>query len=111
MTQRLKILLLTFFLATTASAQVSRPANEPLPADNPEVLQFIHERWRQNELSSLDREFIRVIEDVIELLISKNLILFTDLPQAVQAKLNRRNEVRQLTNYQLLDGSDDVIKF
>ncbi len=86
-------------------------ANEPLPADNPEVLQFIHERWRQNELSSLDREFIRVIEDVIELLINKNLILFTDLPQAVQAKLNRRNEVRQLTNYQLLDGSDDVIKF
>ena len=33
MTQRLKILLLTFFLATTASAQVSRPTNEPLPAD------------------------------------------------------------------------------
>ena len=33
MTQRLKILLLTFFLVTTASAQVSRPANEPLPVD------------------------------------------------------------------------------
>jgi hypothetical protein len=25
-------------------------ASEALPADHPEVLQFIHERWRQNEL-------------------------------------------------------------
>ena len=36
-------------------------AKEGLEADNPEVLQFIHERWRQNELTSLDRDFVRVI--------------------------------------------------
>ncbi|MDP3538758.1 MAG: hypothetical protein Q8S26_08645 [Azonexus sp.] len=74
-------------------------AQEALPADNAEVLQFIHERWRQNELSELDRDFVRAIEDTIELLIAKELILFTDLPPRVQEKLMRRKEVRGQTHY------------
>jgi len=86
-------------------------ANEALPADNPEVLQFIHERWRQNELDALDRDFVRVIEDTIELLIAKDLILFTDLPPKVQEKLLRRKEVRQLRHYDghFGSGGDDII--
>jgi len=86
-------------------------AHEALPADNPEVLQFIHERWRQNELDALDRDFVRVIEDTIELLIAKDLILFTDLPPKVQEKLLRRKEVRQLRHYDTNFGSggDDII--
>ncbi|PKO86715.1 MAG: hypothetical protein CVU18_13565 [Betaproteobacteria bacterium HGW-Betaproteobacteria-12] len=74
-------------------------AQEALPADNPEVLQFIHERWRQNELSELDRDFVRAIEDTIELLIAKEVILFTDLPPKVQEKLLRRKEIRSQTHY------------
>ena len=74
-------------------------AKEGLEADNAEVLQFIHERWRQNELSSLDRDFVRVIEDTLELLMAKDLIMFTDLPAAVQEKMLRRREVRQQTHY------------
>jgi len=74
-------------------------AQEALPADNPEVLQFIHERWRQNELSELDRDFVRAIEDTIELLIAKEIILFTDLPSKVQEKLMRRKEIRGQTYY------------
>lgn len=86
-------------------------AQEALPADNPEVLQFIHERWRQNELTQLDRDFVRVIEDTIELLISKDLILFTDLPAKVQEKLLRRKEVREQTHYagNIGSGGDDII--
>ena len=86
-------------------------AGEALPADHPEVLQFIHERWRQNELHELDRDFVRVIEDTIELLIAKDLIMFTDLPPKVQEKLLRRKEVRELTDYSASMGSggDDVI--
>jgi hypothetical protein len=86
-------------------------AREALPADNPEVLQFIHERWRQNELHELDRDFVRVIEDTIELLIKKDLILFTDLPPKVQEKLLRRKEVRQQTFYggNFGSGGDDII--
>lgn len=86
-------------------------ATEELAADNPEVLQYIHDRWRQNELSELDRDFIRVIEDMIELLIAKRLILFTDLPPKVQEKLMRRKEVRQLNTFngQFGTGGDDII--
>ncbi len=74
-------------------------ATESLAADNPEVLQFIHERWRQHELTELDRDFVRAIEDTIELLIAKGLILFTDLPPRVQDKLLRRKEVRGQVHY------------
>ena len=86
-------------------------ANEALPADHPEVLQFIHERWRQNELHELDRDFVRVIEDTIELLIAKDLIMFTDLPPKVQEKLLRRKEVRQKRHYEgnFGTGGDDII--
>lgn len=86
-------------------------AKEAVAADNPEVLQFIHERWQQNELDVLDKDFIRVIEDTIELLITKGLILFTDLPPKVQDKLLRRKEVRQLKTFQgyLGSGGDDII--
>jgi hypothetical protein len=86
-------------------------AREAMSADNPEVLQFIHERWRQNELDVLDRDFVRVIEDTIELLIAKDLILFTDLPPKVQDKLMRRKEVRQLKQFEgnFGAGGDDII--
>jgi hypothetical protein len=87
-------------------------AQEALPADNPEVLQFIHERWRQNELDQLDREFVRVIEDMIELLMSKDLIMFTDLPPKVQEKLLRRKEIRekQYDDGAFRMGGDDIIR-
>ncbi len=86
-------------------------AKEALPADNTEVLQFIHNRWRENELQSLDRDFVRVIEDTVELLISKNLILFTELPPNVQQKLLRRRQVRQQMHYpgEFGENGDDLI--
>lgn len=86
-------------------------ATEEVAADNPEVLQFIHERWRESQLTELDRDFVRVIEDTIELLITKEVILFTDLPPKVQEKLLRRKEVRELTSYggPMGSGGDDLI--
>lgn len=72
---------------------------ECLPRDHPEVLQFLHDRWRQNELERLDLEFVRVIEDLIEILMARQVILFTDLPPKVQEKLSRRRQVREQTEY------------
>lgn len=89
-------------------------AQQALPADDPEALQFIHERWRQHELSELDRDFIRAIEDTIELLISKEIILFTDLPPRVQEKLLRRKDVRSQTGLYAgayCTNDNDVIQF
>ena len=46
------------------------------------------------ELLKTDLEFVRVLEDVIELLMVKNLIQFTELPDASQAKMLKRKKLR-----------------
>ena len=45
-------------------------------------------------LAKSDRDIARVAEDLVSLLISKNIILFTELPQAVQTKLLGREKLR-----------------
>lgn len=62
-------------------------------------------------VSTADAGLIRVLEDLIDLLIERGVIRFTDLPQAAQAKLTARRhwraDMRKLT---LLDEDDsDVI--
>lgn len=48
-----------------------------------------------SEFQTSDLSFIRVLDDLIDLLIDKNIILFTELPPAVQDKYTRRAEMRQ----------------
>ena len=93
-----------------ASAASESPFFEELPTvlSASRLPQVLHEA--PGAVTILDRDFIRAIEDVIELLMAKNLILFTDLPAKVQEKLLRRREVRQQTNYPgFLSGDDDII--
>ena len=54
-----------------------------------------------------DQSTVRVLEDVIDLLIQKNVILFTELPEAAQAKLMARRGLRKSLNPLTLMGSDD----
>ncbi|MFZ5766898.1 MAG: hypothetical protein ACOY4H_15070 [Thermodesulfobacteriota bacterium] len=62
-----------------------------------EVLAFLEgeksEVWIKL-LSLSDLSTIRIIEDLIELLISKNVIQFTELPEAAQRKILERRAVR-----------------
>ena len=72
-------------------------SSEFLAADHPEVATFVAEAEQlEPGLFSLraDLDMVRVIEDVIDVLIAKNLILLTDLPQAVQQKLLQRRSRR-----------------
>ena len=46
------------------------------------------------QMRSSDFDLIRVLEDLINLLIEKNTIHFTDLPEAAQAKLRNRKSLR-----------------
>ena len=64
-----------------------------------EILGFLNESvdtdpWVQL-LSLSDNSIIRILEDLIDLLIHKNIILFTELPEAAQAKINERKQVRE----------------
>ncbi|MDO9313189.1 MAG: hypothetical protein Q7T97_01420 [Burkholderiaceae bacterium] len=64
--------------------------------------------------SRLDADFVRVIEDVIDTLIVKNILNITDLPAEAQAKLFARKSFRERSTRNSLhlfspSGSDDVI--
>lgn len=49
----------------------------------------------KHQLSSLDSNFVRVLEDLIDVLITNGTIRLTDLPPHALAKLNARKQARQ----------------
>ncbi|WP_066015752.1 hypothetical protein [Endozoicomonas atrinae] len=74
--------------------------------NNPEISTDIME--------SSDADFIRVLEDVIDLLIDKQIIQFTEFPDVVQAKLLSRRRYREslrskADTTRLLEDGDNTI--
>ena len=59
-------------------------------------------------LALSDMGIIRILEDLIDVLIRKNLILFTDLPEDAQAKIRERRRVREIMTDQNL-VVDDIL--
>ncbi len=57
------------------------------------------ERRAQRELMESDMGLIRVIEDLIDVLIERRLIMFTDFPEPVQKKLLARRGLRKEFSY------------
>ena len=66
-------------------------AEEELPADHPEILDFLGappDGARTHALlAESDRQLTRVLEDLITLLAERNVIRLTDLPPEAQKKL------------------------
>ena len=74
----------------------SEGAREFLAEDHPEVQTFVgHVAPRPEDFNRLDADFVRVLEDVIDTLIIKNVINITDLPAEAQAKLFARKSFRE----------------
>lgn len=84
-------------------------AAEQLELSHPEVRAFLEEA--KDQLSSSDTETIRVIEDLVDLLIQKKLILLTDLPIAAQEKLSERQRMRSELNVlgNLMVDEEDIL--
>ena len=85
---------------------------EPASLLDEEVLAFLRASGELDALAQLlalsDNAIVRVLEDLVDLLIDKKLILFTELPAAAQEKLSGRKRIRQ----QLGSGDlmvDDVL--
>ena len=75
-----------------------RPGLESKTVIDAEVLTFLGCDTTEeliHVLTMTDREVIRILEDLIELLIKKNIIIFTELPLEAQQKLQVRRQVRQ----------------
>lgn len=78
--------------------EMSGIAAEFAAASDPEVEAFVANRVpRENGEFSIasDLQMVRVIEDLINLLITKGLIVLTDLPVAVQNKLLQQRARRE----------------
>jgi hypothetical protein len=87
-------------------------SDEQLPIDSPELIQYLIDSSSSDEaktaLSGSDYTLIRVIEDIVNTLVERNIILFTDLPQAAQEKLSSRQKVRgHLNNLNNLISDDE----
>jgi len=72
-------------------------SGEFLPDDHPDVQAFFvaTKGSGRQDFNRLDADFVRVIEDVIDTLIVKNIINITDLPEQAQAKLFARKSFRE----------------
>jgi hypothetical protein len=76
--------------------RASRAGAEFLPDDDAEVQAFVGNRpSTRGDFERLDADFVRVIEDVIDTLIVKNIINITELPEQAQAKLFARKSFRE----------------
>jgi hypothetical protein len=78
--------------------------DEFLSDDHPEVQAFVGNAGGpphagnlvgNREFDRLDADFVRVLEDVIDTLIVKNILNITDLPEQAQAKLLARKSFRE----------------
>jgi hypothetical protein len=70
------------------------PGAEFLPPDHPEVLAFFGREEHLQHFASLDAGFVRVVEDLVDALIDRNLLRITDLPVEAQQKLFERKSFR-----------------
>lgn len=89
-------------------------ADEFLPDAHADVQAFVGGTAGGEGYSKLDADFVRVIEDVIDTLITKNILNITDLPAEAQAKLFARKSFRERHSKSSLhlfapSGSTDVI--
>lgn len=72
-------------------------ATERVAVNDPRVSAFLGREIAgpDGEFLSLDLDLIRVLEDLVDVLIERNVITFTDLPPAAQEKIFRRRTKRE----------------
>jgi hypothetical protein len=91
------------------------PTSDFLADGDPEVLAFLGALPPDSTaFSRLDADFVRVIEDLVDVLLSKNILNITDLPAEAQTKLFARKSFREKAVKNSLrlfetDFGDDVI--
>lgn len=77
------------------SGEATEAAGEWLDPADPELHEFLGRIMPADDLARSDQPLIRVVEDLVNTLIDKNLIRFTDLPEAAQQKLMLRRTLRR----------------
>ena len=82
---------------------------EVASSDEPSVEEFLRGVSSKSQmLSQTDAGLARVLEDLIDVLINRGLIQFTDLPEPAQAKLLDRRQTRASMVHRLELLPDDT---
>ena len=81
----------------------------PMDAADPELRLFLDNVGVSpvDPLRQSDLEAVRVLEDLIDVLIAKGVVRFTDLPEPAQDKLLQRKSLRRNPSELTLLGDDD----
>lgn len=79
-----------------------------------EIIDYLQKTGSQEQvkrsLTLTDIDMVRVTEDLIDLLIAKQVFTFTELPKAVQDKLGARKQLRKdISSLSNLINSDEDI--
>ncbi len=93
------------------AAEPSAAVTEAIDANAPELQEYLARLGPRaaTDLAGTDLGLIRVIEDLIDTLMDKNVLRFTDLPEAAQHKLTQRRSLRRaMKPLDLLGGSGDI---
>lgn len=87
------------------------PGWEEIEGSSEDYIQFLESSIDKSApFRESDLQLIRVIEDLISLLIDRDVIRFTDLPAMAQKRLNLRESMRKNTNLSdLMIEKDDFI--
>jgi hypothetical protein len=106
------------YIRRNANAKIIELCNNPsaeaieyLDPAEPEVQSYIEHTQRNSrvkqDLLSTDLETVRVLEDLIEVLLSKGVITAADIPDSAREKLDRRKQLRAVLRESPL-VSDDI---
>lgn len=86
---------------------------EELQANDPELTRFLVERGlaspdsARQVLAGSDLKMIRLVDDLIDLMIDKDVIKYTDLPPAAGEKYLQRQVARK--RLQIVVSEDDIL--
>ena len=102
-----------YFVCRDASGAIVSASFQPVAggeqvsANHPDLLLFFGNPQRAGGFTEADADFVRVLEDLIDTLIQKNVIHHTDLPPEAQRKLVSRKGMRSRLKGALNILSDD----
>lgn len=90
-----------YYVLRDASGQISSVHRDPvigaqvLSPEHPDIRAFMNDGGEAQQFANLDASFLRVLEDLIDALIRRNVLCITDLPMEAQLKLFDRKHLRE----------------
>ena len=89
--------------------------SEEIRADDPELSQFLVDQGLatpeaiRQRLAESDLQMVRLVDDLIDLLMDKGVIKFTDLPRAAGEKYLQRQVARKRLQANLIIDENDIL--